>query len=375
VSLTADLPGSARLELVDGVVHLDPAPAVFEAMLAGWARQQRTRFLKEAGTIEPRLAVVRRLARFSGEYPWEWGPAEAEEFIVHLRSPSRGRPIVVSTARGYENALRMFMEYLTDARYGWPRVCSERFGRVPQQIFHEWNTVAHVTEFEGRPGRRPLTYDEVQALFDAADDRAAQIRSRGRKGALAALRDAAMLKTVYAFGLRRQETCGLDLADLRRNPKCGEYGRFGALFVRHGKSSNGSAPKRRTVLTVPEMDWIVEVLDHYLGEIRPAFAPGEHPALWVTERRGRLSKRSASEAFEVVRQIAGLPEELDLHALWHSYITHLVEFDYPERFVSEQAGHAYASTTAIYTGVSDEYRNRLLERSLRERHGDLWEDT
>ncbi len=32
-----------------------------------------------------------------------------------------------------------------------------------------------------------------------------------------------------------------------------------------------------------------------------------------------------------------------------TYITHLVEFDYPERFVSEQAGHRYASTTAIYT--------------------------
>ncbi|HEY3652873.1 MAG TPA: tyrosine-type recombinase/integrase, partial [Streptosporangiaceae bacterium] len=37
------------------------------------------------------------------------------------------------------------------------------------------------------------------------------------------------------------------------------------------------------------------------------------------------------------------------HCLRHSYITHLVEFDYPERFVSEQAGHRYASTTAIYT--------------------------
>lgn len=55
-------------------------------------------------------------------------------------------------------------------------------------------------------------------------------------------------------------------------------------------------------------------------------------------------------------------------------MTHLVEFDYPERFVQEQAGHSYASTTAIYTGVSDDYRNRLLERSLRERHGGLWED-
>jgi site-specific recombinase XerC len=58
----------------------------------------------------------------------------------------------------------------------------------------------------------------------------------------------------------------------------------------------------------------------------------------------------------------------------HSYVTHLVEFGYPERFVSEQVGHAYASTTAIYTGVSDEFRNRLLAKALRERHPRLWED-
>ncbi|GGJ56036.1 hypothetical protein GCM10010121_078270 [Streptomyces brasiliensis] len=42
--------------------------------------------------------------------------------------------------------------------------------------------------------------------------------------------------------------------------------------------------------------------------------------------------------------------------------------------MQEQVGHGYASTTAIYTGVSDDYRNRLLERALKERHGDLWEE-
>lgn len=56
----------------------------------------------------------------------------------------------------------------------------------------------------------------------------------------------------------------------------------------------------------------------------------------------------------------------------HSYITHLIEFDYPEKFVSTQVGHTFAATTAIYTGVSDEYRNRMLRRSL-SRHSALWE--
>ena len=251
----------------------------------------------------------------------------------------------------------------------------EQFGSAPQQILHEWNTVAHVTDYEGQPGRRPLTYDEVQALFDAADSRVDDARARRRKGVLAAMRDAAALKTAYAFGLRRREVWGLDVADLRRHPRVPDYGRFGAWFVRWGKSSSGSAPKRRTVLTVPEMDWIVPVLEQYLTEVRPLFSPGNHPGFWVTERCGRMSGRSLNEAFQTAREAAGLDRELDLHSLRHSYVTHLIEFDYPERFVQDQVGHVYASTTAIYTGVSDEYRNRLLERSLKQRHAELWGDT
>ncbi|WP_442943336.1 hypothetical protein [Nocardia sp. NBC_00565] len=71
-----------------------------------------------------------------------------------------------------------------------------------------------------------------------------------------------MLKTVYAYGLRRREAQRLDLADRRHASKMPQYGQYGAWFVWWGKSSKGSPPKRRTVLTVPEMDWIVEVLEH-----------------------------------------------------------------------------------------------------------------
>jgi len=371
VGRAVDLPGAAHLVLADNVVHLDPAPVVFEAMLEGWARQQRTRFLKWEGTIKPRLSLVRRFATFTDQYPWEWQPAEVEAFFDHIRA---GNPsFAVSTGRQYQNGLRMFMDFVCDARYGWTSTCVERFGQAPEQILHEWNSVTHVTEFEGQPGRRPLTYEEVQALFDAADGLVEDKRARGRKGALTAMRDSALLKGFYAYGVRRQEMVGLDLADLRRNPKMPQYGRLGALFVRYGKSSNGSAPRRRTVFTVPEMDWVVDVLEHYLAEVRPRFEVGNHPALWVTERCGRLSKRSANEAFEHARHAAGLPAELDLHGLRHSMITHLVEFDYPERFVQDQAGHAVAATTGIYTSVSDEYRNRLLRSKLTARHAELWE--
>ncbi|MEU9286677.1 hypothetical protein AB0D57_18650 [Streptomyces sp. NPDC048275] len=54
VSRAANLPGAAHLVLVDGVVHLDPEPAVFAAMLEGWALQQRAR-LDMQNTIGPRV--------------------------------------------------------------------------------------------------------------------------------------------------------------------------------------------------------------------------------------------------------------------------------------------------------------------------------
>lgn len=108
------------------------------------------------------------------------------------------------------------------------------------------------------------------------------------------------------------------------------------------------------------------------GGRSPRLRVGAHPALWVTERASRISLRRINEAFTTAREAAGLDPALDLHCLRHSYITHFIEFDYPEKFVSTQVGHTYAATTAIYTGVSDEYCNRMLRRSL-SRHSELWE--
>ena len=143
-------------------------------------------------------------------------------------------------------------------------------------------------------------------------------------------------------------------------------------MVRFGKAQKGAPAKRRTVLTVPEMDWVVDVVQDWLSDLRPQFGPGRHPALWVSERVGRLSPRSINEAFVAARKGAGLDPSLDLHCLRHSYITHLTEFGYPARFAQEQVGHSHASTTAIYMGVSNEYRNALLEAAMRARLGDDW---
>lgn len=360
--MSSKVPGSAGLVLVDGVVHLDEPAAVFEGMVTGWERQQKSRMLGEA-TVSSRLALVRRFADFAESYPWSWTPADVEDFTISLTS---GTPkLAPSTIRGYHLTLRMFCDYVTDARYEWPRQCRDRFDSVPSQVCHEWNTVAHLNEYEGRPERRPLTYDEVQRLFDYADDRVERITASGRKGGLAALRDAQLIKTCYAFGLRRTELSRLDVADLRPNPHVADWGTYGSLHVRYGKAIRGGIPRRRTVLAVPEFDWVIDGMRQWVEHARPIFnAPG-HPALWVTERLSRLSNKDIDKDFRALRDGAGLDAALTLHCLRHSYVTHLIEFGYPERFVQEQVGHAHASTTAIYTSVSNDFKQKTLKSALK----------
>ena len=47
-----------------------------------------------------------------------------------------------------------------------------------------------------------------------------------------------------------------------------------------------------------------------------------------------------------------------------SYVTHLIEDGFDALFVQQQVGHEYASTTAIYTSVSSDYKTRVLRAAL-----------
>jgi len=356
--LGGELAGSARLMLVAGAALLRPEQAVFDAMLAGWRAQQRSRLLAEL-TVTWRERIVRRFAAFTGEMPWRWTACDVEGWTAELLS---GEGHAHATIRSYQGALACFLDYLTDARYGWAAECEARFGTHPVQVCHEWNTAVHAADYEGRPERRPFTRAELQAFFDFADEQVAAVRERGRKGWLAAFRDATLFKVTYAWGLRRREAVMLDVADFSTNPAAPELGRFGTLAVRYGKAMRSSPPRRRQVATV--MPWAAEAVAEYLEQVRPHYGLPGHPALWLTERGERVSVRQVDARFAGYRDAAGLPGFLTPHCLRHSYVSHLIEDGADPVFVQHQAGHSWASTTAGYTSVGADHANRMLRAAL-----------
>ena len=79
------------------------------------------------------------------------------------------------------------------------------------------------------------------------------------------------------------------------------------------------------------------------------------------------SRSAAWDSFAAARDAAGLPKELGLHCLRHSYVTHLIEAGDDPAFVQTQAGHSYASTTSLYTSVSSDFKQKTVQQMIARR--------
>lgn len=307
-----------------------------------------------ADYMEDAHRAVARFHEYTNDYPWNWSAGDLEAWSSELLG---GRQ--ASTVRQLQGHVGRFLGYLLDPAYEWVDVCEHYFGTHPVQVCSEWNTIRQ-HEAGDVPGPRPFTRSELVDFFDYCDTRVDRARRARRKGALASARDAAMFKAQYAWGLRRRENCRLDLRDVAENPRQAEFGRAGVLDVRWGKGSAGKGPKRRPVLTV--MVWSAGALTQYIDIVRPCYESG--PALWVSERRVRVSEASYNERFSEYREALKFPAELTPHAFRRSYITHLLEDGWDLRFVQKQVGHVHATTTTLYWRVSDDFMTTTLNDAL-----------
>lgn len=359
-------PGSAKLHLTPGVEFLHERETVFAGMIAGWGAQMRGgRGLRKAFVARSQSQVC-AFQEFVDEWPWNWSSRMFDEWASELEA----RGLALSTRRNYQYSIRGFCEYLLSPHYAWVEECEDRFGTHPVQIVHEENSIRHTPGVDGDPRRRGLSSDELQLLFDRAD-REVDIRlTEKRKGATLAYRDATLFKVIFAWGLRANEACHLEITDLFRSPRQPQFGNIGVVQVRMGKGSQGSGPKSRTVATLYE--WAVEALQDYLSEVRPLLAkPGiSGNTIFLTERGTRMKPRDIADRFAFYRDELSLDPSLTPHSLRHSYATGLALQKVDAKFIQEQLGHTYASTTAIYTHLASDFMNSMMRDAIRKVTGE-----
>ncbi len=188
-------------------------------------------------------------------------------------------------------------------------------------------TAALSSPRRGRKLPQVLTRDEVNRLL-----------SMPQGTEPAALRDRALLETMYACGLRASETIGLELADLDLEEQ---------VLRARGKGS-----KERIV---PIGRKAVEALCLYIERGRPKLVSGRvEPHLFVNFRGGPLTRQGL---YKIVRRHAlraGLADRMSPHTLRHTFATHLLSGGCDLRSVQEMLGHADVSTTQLYTHLSSQ---------------------
>lgn len=330
----------------------------FEQVLGGWKRQQYARnFTKK--TVERRISSVLAFADFAGKFPWEWSSANADEYFAHL---SRVRGLVDETVRAYQSDIQLFCAYAISDSYPWNEDCGRIFGTSMSQVITDLNKHRHRTDSPISPEKRSFEIDELQDFFDFADDEVERIIRSKRKGALSAWRDAVAFKVAYGWGLRHDELRKLNLSDFSPSAKAPYFGDYGVLRIRHGKASNGSPKKQRSVLTL--LDWAAEAVADWVENGLPRF--GEPTGLLFPTSTGEfVSESHLHSRFQNYVDALGLAPGLDVHGLRRSYVTHMITvFDYDDKFISMQVGHANTSTTTIYTLPSADYATKELERVL-----------
>ena len=162
-----------------------------------------------------------------------------------------------------------------------------------------------------------------------------------------ALRDVAIVETLYGSGIRVAELTGLNLEDIDRD--------------RNTLRVIGKGNKERIV---PIGNPAIRALDKWVDEGRPHLSKDfKENAVFVGSRGKRIDQRVVREIVYDAMQSLGTSKKMGPHALRHSAATHLLEGGADLRTVQEILGHSSLSTTQIYTHVSEERIKKAYEQA------------
>lgn len=184
-----------------------------------------------------------------------------------------------------------------------------------------------------------LTAQQASRLLKTAADLASQ-------GETLAVRDSAIIETLYATGVRVSELVGLDVADLDDSQR--------TLRVL------GKGRKERTV---PYGLPAARALEGWLSRRGEISGPDAGTALFLGARGRRIDPRAVRSIVHRLCAAAQVPD-LGPHGLRHSTATHVLSGGADLRSVQELLGHSSLATTQRYTHVSAERLRSVYEQAF-----------
>ena len=142
-----------------------------------------------------------------------------------------------------------------------------------------------------------------------------------------------LIELAYGSGLRVSEVVKLKLKDFDFENK--------SIFVRQGKGRKD----RKTIL--PE-NLITKIKENFTEKDGEQF-------LFLGYKNSHLSIRSAQKIIKKSAYLAKINKNIYVHALRHSFATHLLENGFDIKHISDLLGHRRLETTQIYLHLSSDF--------------------
>lgn len=159
-----------------------------------------------------------------------------------------------------------------------------------------------------------------------------------------ALRDAAVIETLFATGMRISELCSLRINDV---DLC-EH-----TILIHGKGS-----KERMIQL--GSDDVIDVLIKYKALYDEQMQMCGH--FFINQNGSALSDQAIRRMINKYASLAAIELHITPHMFRHTFATSLLEADVDIRYIQEMLGHSSINVTEIYTHVAMSKQKDILTR-------------
>lgn len=173
-----------------------------------------------------------------------------------------------------------------------------------------------------------LNKAEINRLFKAVEKNPNKVM---------ALRDATLFSIAIATGLRASALTNINLDDIDF-----ENGTISVI------------EKRQKVREIPIGEHTQSVLKEWIKVRNKEFTDVETTALFLSQKRGRLSGDAANDALKKYCSEAGIQKKITLHKLRASTATNLAASKVDLQTIAYILGHGNTAVTLRYTAILDE---------------------
>jgi len=253
--------------------------------------------------IDVRCTLRRAIAGLRSGVPlWHM---ELEDYL-HWLEAERQKGCTESTLAKYLSHVRGLLEY------AW------RSGRTERNVLDGFS-LQHTIR---RTPPKSLTLEEAERLVEATVIQGP-----------AARRDRLIILLLYGCGLRTDELCSLDVANVNRE-------RHELLVLK----AKGDRPRAVPIPEAVYTELLAYLLDH--GKRGPLFR--------TTVRKSRLRVNDVCEIVRDAAARAGLPSYVTPRTLRHSFATHLMDRGVDLAVIASLMGHRSPQETGVYLHVLPE---------------------